>query len=183
MKKKILDLYAKLSKRERSVFFGTVLVLTALFADRLVVEPIHTSLVRLDTKIRDEETAVKKSLHVLLQKDRITAEGKELAPYSVEARNPEEEMTGLLKEIEGIADRSTVSLLYVKPAASKEAEGTKKYFATLECESEMQQIASFFHSLESSPKLLKIERYEIQPKNKDSSIARCAMTVSKTVLV
>ena len=47
---------------------------------------------------------------------------------------------------------------------------------------QMPEVASFFHHLESSNELLRVEKYDIQPKNKESSIARCSMTVSKTVL-
>ncbi len=182
MKKKLLDLYKRLKPREKAVLFFTVFALSTLFIDRFLVGPIHDRLKLLDTNIREEEKAIRKSLHVLVQKDRIMAEGKEFMAYSVEAKNPEEEMVGLLKEIQMTAERATVSLLYVKPAATKEGEGIKKYFATLECEAQMEQIGSFFHSAESSTKLLKVERYEIQPKSKDSSIARCVMTISKTVL-
>jgi hypothetical protein len=46
----------------------------------------------------------------------------------------------------------------------------------------MEQVPTFFQGIESSTKLLKIEKYQIQPKTKDSSIARCAVTIYKTVL-
>ncbi len=180
--KKAIDFYTKRSARERRVLIGTALVIGLLLADRIVVGPVYRNLVALDKETQNEEVAIRKSLHVLFQKDRILSESKEYIGYSVEAKNPEEEMVGLLKEIEGLADRSTVSLLYVKPGNSKEDGDAKKYSANLECEAQMEQIATFFHEIESSNKLLKIERYEIQPKNKDSSIARCVMVISKTVL-
>ena len=184
MKKKLIEIYKKMSSRERGVLFFTLFVILALLIDRFVVEPVHHNLELLSTDIREEEKAIRKSLHVLVQKDRIVSEQKEFMVYSVEAKNPEEEMVGLLKEIQAMADHASVSLLYVKPAtaAGKEGEGVKKYYASLECEAQMEQVTSFFHSVENSTKLLKIERYEIQPKTKDSSIARCTMTISKTVL-
>ena len=184
MKKKLQDLYNRLKPREKKVLFFTFIVVSTLIIDFFVVEPVHRNLGLLSKDIREEENAIRKSLHVLVQKDRIIAEGKEFMAYSVEAKNPEEEMVGLLKEIQTMAEHASVSLLYVKPASGtgKEGEGIKKYYATLELEAQMEQIASFFHTAESSTKLLKIERYEIQPKTKDSSIARCAMTISKTVL-
>jgi len=182
MIKKLLAIYQRFSKREKWIFYGTMFVLTALFADHLVIGPVAHKMFMLDRQVKDEEAAIKKSMHVLLQKTRITSEGKEFMAYSVEAKNPEEEMTALLKEIERLADRAAVSLLYVKPASGKEESGVKKYFAGLECEAEMEAIANFFHSVESSTSLLKVEKYEIQPKNRESSIARCAVSISKTVL-
>ncbi len=182
MMKKLLEIYGRMSKRERMVLYGATLVLALLSMDRLVVGPLIHRMVRLDTEIRDQEASIKKSLHVLLQKERILAESKEFMAYSVEGKNPEQEMVSLLKEIESLADRAGASLLYVKPA-KEEGEGEiRKYFASVEAEAQMEQVADFFHAIESSTKLLKIEKYDIQPKSKDSSIARCVATISKTVL-
>lgn len=179
---KLSEKYRKLSRREKTILYGTTAALLFLFVDRLVVAPIHEKLSSVDRAIRDEETAIKKSLHVLVQKNRIAAENREFMAYSVDGKNPEEEMTSLLKEMESLADRASVSLIYVKPANVESDRGITKHMATLECESQMEQIAGFFHSIESSTKLLKIEKFEIQPKNRESSLARCSMTVSKTVV-
>ena len=136
----------------------------------------------MDRSIRDEETAIRKSVYVLNKKSKIQTESKELSTYATEIKDPEEEMTALLKMIEAMTNQAGVNLVYVKPGVIKESPGVKKFYATLECESEMEQVATLFHTIESSPKLLKIEKYEIEPKSKDSSLARCAMTVSKTAL-
>lgn len=180
--KKITAFYQKRSKRERLILWFTLIAIGGLLVDRLVAEPVIGKLASLDQAIRDEQIAAKKSLHVLVQKDRIQTESKAFSSYSVEAKDPEQEMTSLLKDIETLAEQASVSVLYVKPATVKEEKGTKKYMATLESESEMEQVASFFHSVESSNQLLKIEKYDITPKSKDSSIAHCTITISRTVL-
>jgi O-acetyl-ADP-ribose deacetylase (regulator of RNase III) len=178
----LTDRYTKLSKREKTILLGTTLILAGLFLDRLVIHQIMNRLSTLDRSIREEEAAVKRSLHILVQKNRILAESKELGEFSAAAGDPEEEMTALLKEIEILADRASVNLVYVKPATGADEKGVKRYLASLECESQMEQVAAFFHSIESSPKLLKIEKFSLQPKSRESSLARCTMTVSKTVL-
>jgi len=178
----LTEKYKKLSKREKTIFYGTMAALLFLFIDRLVIEPIHDKVSSIDRQIKDEETAIRKSLHVLIQKNRIAGDNRDFMAYSVEGKNPEEEMTSLLKEIESLADKASVSLIYVKPANVEKDRDVTKHMATLECESQMEQIAGFFHSIESSTKLLKIEKFEIQPKNRESSIARCSLTISKTVV-
>jgi len=62
--------------------------------------------------VHDQEASIKKSMNMLLHKETITAESSEYASYSIEAKNPEEEMVGLLKEVESVAGKSGVSLLY-----------------------------------------------------------------------
>lgn len=175
--------YKKRTKREKVILLGTIAVILFLFVDRMILGPVVKKVNDLGRQIRDEEIAVKRSLLVLVQKEKTIREGKEFMSFSVEAKNPEEEMTMLLKEIERLADTSSVTLSYVKPGMVKEGVGgIKKFTATLECESQMEQIAGFFHTIESSNRLLKVEKFEIQPKSRESSIARCAMTVSRTVL-
>ena len=182
MIKKILFMYQKLSQREKRILYVVTMALGLLAMDRLIVGPVFQKLWMLDRQIRDEEVGIKKSLHVLLHKQQITVESKQFVVFSVESQNPEQEMTVLLKEIENIANSSSVSLLYVKPGTTKEDGGVKKYFATLECESQMAEMTSFFHNIENSTKLLQIEKFSIQPKNKESSIGRCTATVSRTIL-
>ena len=184
MLKRFLEIYAKLSKRERAILAGTAMILSFFLTDKLIVGPTFRDMMSLDQRVRDEEAAIKKSLHVLLRKEQIGAEGKQFASFSVDAKkNSEEEMTALLKEIEAIADKASVSLLYVRPGNITEESGIRKFYATLECEAEMEQVASFLHHLENSTDLLQVDKYELQPKSKDSGISRCSMTVVKTVLL
>lgn len=172
--------YDKLSKRERRALAASALVIALVAADRLVLGPLLERYARLEQQIRDEEAAVRQSLAVLLQKQQITVQSRELSAFAVDARDPETEMTSLLKDLEGLAQSASVSLLYVKPVNTKDDKGVKRFYAALECEGTMEQVADFYYSIETSPKLLRIEKYTIQPKARDSSVARCAVTVSKT---
>ncbi len=180
---KALDLYKKLSKLEKRLLAVTLLFLGSAFVDRVIVMPVVTTLTGLNQSVRDQETSIKKSMNMLLHKDTIMTESREYQSYSIEGKNPEEEMVGLLKEVETVAKKSGVSLLYVKPGVMKDELGTKKFYANLECEGPMEQVATFFHDIESSTQLIKIEKYTIQPKSKSSSIARCVVSVYKTVLL
>ena len=179
---KLSQFYVKRAKSEKRILFVTFLVLGFAFVDRVIVLPIVMSLSSLSNSIRDQEANIKKSMNVLLHKDTILSDSKEYMAYSVEAKNPEEEMVGLLREVESVAEKGGVNLIFVKPGTVKDENGIKKYYSNLECEAPMEQVATFFHQIESSTKLLKIEKYQIQPKSKDSSIARCTVSVYKTVL-
>jgi Tfp pilus assembly protein PilO len=181
--KKISAFFAKRSKREKMILLGTVTAILLVATDRFVVTPVTTSLAKTQQQITDEQTAVRNSLFLLLKKQDISAESREANRYVTAPNSPDEEMTGLLREIEAMAEQASLNLMYVKPASTREGEGgVKKYLANMECEAEMEQIVTFFYSIGSSSKLIKIEKYEIQPKSKESSVARCVITISKTVL-
>ncbi len=172
----------KLSATEKKIFWLAVALIGSMFVDRVIILPVSTTLTTLNANLREQEATIRKSMNMLLHKESIIAESREYMAYSVEAKNPEEEMVGLLKEVESVAEKSGVNLVYVKPANVKDEKGIKRYYCTLECEAPMEQVATFFHGIESSTKLLKIEKYQIQPKSKDSSTARSSVTVYKTVL-
>lgn len=182
MLKKLSAIYKKMSRRERFILYAATCVIAFFAVDRLVVAPFYGKITLLDENIQQQEDAIKKSLHVLVQKERIMAESKQFMAFSVEAKNPEEEMVGLLKELEAMAMQASVTLLNLKPATAAQTGEIKKYAASFECEAQMEQIVNFFYAIESSNKLYQIEKYNIQPKNKESSLARVVMTVSKTVL-
>ena len=181
--KALAQFYAKLKKGERRILAATVLVAGFAFVDRVIVMPILSTLTTLNQSVREQETSIRKSMNMLLHKETITAESNEYASYSIEAKNPEEEMVGLLKEVESVAGKAGVSLLYVKPGTIKDESGTKKFYANMECEGNMESVATFFHDIESTAQLIKIEKYTIQPKSKGSSSARATVPVYKPVLV
>ena len=182
MLKRLATRYARLTEREKIILAVTMLVIGGVLVDKFVTGPVYDSMMALEQNIQDEQIAIKKSLNILLRRDQIAVESKQFADFSVIGKNHEEEVTSLLKDMEIMADQSAVSLLYVRPGNWKQETGVTKYYASLECEAEMEDIAAFFHRIENSTKLLQIDRYEIQPKAKESSIARCTMTLSKTVL-
>lgn len=182
MLKKITAIYVKLSRREKFMFFGALGAMMVLFTQYFVLQPALEKVLAISSKIGVQEVTIKKSFQILLRKEQIQKEGKQFEGFSVEGRSQEEEMTSLLKDIESLADRSSVTLMFVRPGTIKEEVGVVKYTASLECEAEMPSVANFFHSIENSKKLLQVDKYDIQPKSKDSTVTRCAMTVSKTVL-
>ena len=164
------------------ILCGAAFVMAVLATDRLALGPLFGKMKLLDEQIHDVEANVRQSMYVLLRKDQIIADSKKLVEYSVVADNPEKQMTDFLKEVETTANRSQVSLLFVRPGATSEDKGMIRHLATLECEAQMPELATFFHNIESSNALLRVEKYEIQPKTKESSVARCSMTISKTVM-
>lgn len=181
--KAVAKFYAKLKPGERRILAVTVLFIGFAFVDRVIVMPITSTLATLNQSVKEQESSIRKSMNMLLHKEAIIATSNEYSSYSVKARNSEEEMVDLLREVESVAGKAGVSLLYVKPGTIKDDPGSKKFYANMECEGGMEQVATFFHDIESSSQLIKIEKYAIQPKSKGSSSAKATVSVYKTVLV
>jgi len=179
---KIAVFYGRLAKREKILFFGTMLVLGLFLSDRLLIRSMVGTFRSLQQESQDLQAQIKRSMRMLSEKDRITKQLEQYASYTAKTESGEDEMVVLLKHIEELAVRSEVNLLYVKPAGEKTEGRTKKYLVTLESESQLAQLVSFFYELENSILLLQIEKYSIEPTAKSTSLIKCVATLSRAVV-
>ena len=182
---KIKSLYAvlpRLAKRERFVLYAAATFIFLALFDRLLIYPIFNKMKSLKKEIQETESSIRRNLHILAQKDRILSESAKYASFIGGTKSDEEEMTFLLKEVEGLANKSSVYLIDIKPAGTKGPAFPKKCTITLNCEAQMEQLISFIYSIENFNRLLIIEKYQITPKVRESSVAKCVMSVSKISL-
>lgn len=173
---------SRLSKREKTVLYAAVFFVSLTMLDRSVISPIFSKIGGLNDEIIGVKSEIKKNLHMLAHKDRILAESDKYSSLLVSSKSEEEEMTALLKEIEKIANKSSVYLVDMKPGGLKKAGPSEKYYINLNGEAQMEQIIDFMYNIENSDKLLSIEKYRIGPKSKDSSVARCTVSISKMLM-
>jgi len=171
-----------LSKRERNILYAAVFIVSLVLLDRLIIHPIYFKMESLGKEIREKESAVKKNLRIVSQKDRILAESAKYSSFLSASESEEEEVTSILKEIETIANKNSIYLSDMKPGSLKKMGDSKKYTVNLNCEAQMEQLTEFMYNIENSNKLLTIEKYEISPKSKESSIAKCSMSISKIAM-
>lgn len=179
--KKLFAIISRLSKRERIILYGTVFVISLVLLDRLVLGTILSKIKSLNQEIKTQEATIKKSLHILAQKDRIEKETNKYTSFVAPAQSKEEEMVFLLKVIEELADGSSVYVIDIKPGSFTESGVFRKYLVKLTCEAQMEQLTELFYKIESSDKLLQIEKYDIKPKTEGSSVVRCSISISKAV--
>ena len=122
-------------------------------------------------------------MRIISQKDRIENQTEKYAGFSSEAKSGEEEMLSVLRHIEELARKTGVNLIYVKPAEGKSEGSIKKYYMSLEGESESQPLVRFFYEIETSPMLLRIERYSLVPASAGSRVIKVAATISRAVIL
>jgi hypothetical protein len=174
--------FSKLSRRNKLLLYSAAIIVTLLLLEKLIVEPIYLNLKALDKEIAEKSKQIENDLMIISRKDRIQAETKTFVAFVTAPATEEEAATALLKEIEGLAGKSQVNLNDIKPAGVKADATSKRYMVTLTCDGAMEQITAFLYAIESSDKLLKVERYQISPKSRDSIAAQASLTVSQAVL-
>lgn len=181
----IQQIYGALShlpKRQRPVLYFAVSLVLLLAIDRAVIYPVSSRIDSLNKEIDAKETGIKRDLHILSMKDKIVNESSKYSSFFYSAKSDEEQNTIILKEVESLANRSSVYLIDIKPAGVKETGTAKKFLINLSCEAQMEQLVDFMYNIENSIQLLIIEKFQISPKSTESSVARCTMTVSKIAL-
>lgn len=173
---------ARLSKKEKIIFYAAIFFVSLALLDCLIVSPVHSKIKSLDEKIKEKESGVKKKLHISARKDKIASEIIHYDSFLSSAKSEEEEMTSLLKEIESLANKTSVYLVDMKPAGLKDKGEFRRYSINLNCEAQMEQLIDFMYNIENSNKLFSIEKYQIGPKSKESSIVKCSMSVVRVVI-
>lgn len=174
----LYKIMGRLSKREKLILYSAVLFASIALLDRLIIGPIFYKVRSLNEEIVKKEADIKNSLRVLSHKEQIMAEKTKYASFLTGSKSEDEETTSILKEIESLADKTSIYLIDLKPGGIREEGLTKKFMVNLNCEGQVEQLVDFMYNIEKSDTLLKIEEYQITPKAKDSSVARCKISVS-----
>ncbi len=173
--------FSRLPKKEKFILYIVIFFISLVILDRLIISPVFSKMKFLDKEIQSKESQIKKNLRILAQKDRIAAENAKYGSFLNSFESGEDQAASSLKEIEDYANKASVYLIDMKPSTVKESGTSKKYLINLNCEAQMEQLVSFMYHIENSKELLTIEKCQISPKAKDSSIASCSMVISKTI--
>jgi cell division protein FtsL len=172
----------RLNKKEKVIFYAAVFTVALLIFDRAIISPVFYKIRSLNKEIRDKQSDIKKNLRILSQKDRILAQGTKYGSFLGNSQiTDDEQVTLLLKELESLASKSSVYLVDMKPSGIKESGSSKKILINLNCEAQMEQLVDFMYNIENSSSLISIEKYQITPKTKESSVAKCSISVYKVV--
>jgi len=148
-----------------------------------VIYPVFSRIKSVGDEIQSKKLEIKKSIQILSYKDRILAEKAKYASYFKNVNSDDEVMTSTLKEVEGLANRSTLSILDMKPFGIKtEKDNTRRALVAVTCEGQMEQVIEFMYNIENSSTLLSIERFQISPKSKESTVAQCSFIIARVII-
>ena len=180
---KILQVFLeRLSKKEKVILYLAVFIVSILILDRTIVSPIFYKIRLLNKELAQEQSDIKKNLRILSQKDRILAESSKYSSFLGDAKvSDDEQVTLVLKELESLASKSSVYLVDMKPGGIKETGSSRRILVNLNCEAQMEQLVDFMYNMENSNSLISIDKYQLTPKTKESSVAKCSISVYKVV--
>jgi Tfp pilus assembly protein PilO len=176
------DFFARLSKREKTVFYSTVGILFVLFFVNLFLGPSLDNIEELNQEIINRKKTINVDLRLVGMQEVIEKETKKYTDYFVELGSSEDEIINIQKEIQNLANDTGVYVGYIRPADITNEGIFKIYHVSVNCEGEMPKMVKFIYDVESSSKLLTVERYTITPKSEGSSVSQCRMMIAKTAI-
>jgi type II secretory pathway component PulM len=179
--KKLKQLLARLSARERAIFYGVVIVVAALVTEQFIYEPIVARLHELDEEILVAEGQVRRNLREIAARETVRAAYEQYAAHATPAGSDEEEMARLLGEIAALAGTSGVSLLDVRSRPASVTQFGKQYPVELEAEAGMAALVGFLHGLQSSKRLLRVKQLRLTPKEGHGAV-KASVVIHETVL-
>ena len=177
------DFFSKLSPKEKKVFYITMAFVVIALFDRLFLGPVTVRLKSLDEEIKEEKNMINSDLRFLSFKEKILKENTTFAPYfTAKARANEEIIATFLKRIELLASETKINLIRVTPADSKRKKGFTEYYATLECQGLLENIAKFMYAIDTSPDLMKITKLNMTPQRAGGEEVGANITIIKTIV-
>ena len=169
------DKLGRLSRRERLVFGATLAVAALFLADRLIVSGLREKWGALDDEIAAKEVMLRRDLLSLARKDLIVREYNLYVASSAGSGGGQDEMTGLLRELETYARAGGVKIRDIKPQ-----EGPRTSPAVLLiAESSWEAFARFLHDVQKSPRLLQIEKATLHAKGQGSALVTGQLLIRK----
>ena len=177
----ILDIFSRLSKRERQTAYISIVLVVCVFFDRAVFRPVMQKIENSNGDISIQEKKLEKSMQILSEEDSLTGEYKKFTQNIKQTQSDEEAMAVLLSNIEKIANSVSVPLIDMKPSVVEKSEFYKKYSVKIEVDSKINNLVDFIYQLENSPQLLRISELRATPQKKESFL-KVYMTVTEILI-
>src|SRR3989338_490298 len=161
----IQKFYAKLSDKERKVFYFAMGAIVLALFDAIFLRPVQSKLKVMNEEISEQTNNIKRDLRILSYREKILVERQKLWEYYPKAeQTPDQIKAAFLQRIETVATEAKINLAKVSPSNEEEKKGFKKYYADLDCTGLLPDIVKFMHMIDSTPDLLKVVKVTLTGK-------------------
>lgn len=159
-------LSARISKRERYLFYGVVIIVVCLCLERFVFHNIFSQLNLLNRKIQMLELNYQKAKTLINNKEIIM---KAVTVYKDYLSSPlssqENPLSSILSHIESLARKNAGVLVDMKPGQKVTKTSTHStYTLEIGLQGNLSQVTNFIADLQKSNILVELERASLTPK-------------------
>ncbi len=161
---------ANLSRRERMLVAGSVLVLCVVALDQLVLGPWWRHIANIGREITRLESSVAGYHQLLRRSPQIQGEIEMYTEYMRPAEAEQPTLATLLREIESLGEQSGISLGEVKPLEGSTNSLYQEFAIQVQYRGSLEQWVHFVYLLETSKSLFTIERLAVDRSSEDPGV-------------
>lgn len=165
-------------RREKRILLLTLAVATAAFLYYFVCDPFFREWASLSADIRLTEGRLRKIRLLLGKKMEIEGAFKKYAGPMLGKEISEGLITGTLQEVEGLAQKTQLKILEMRPLPQRQKEFFQEQGVEVSAEGTAPQFAQFIYSLLESPHALKVEKIELSSKSGQNQPLRAILIVT-----
>lgn len=157
-----------LTKRERVILFLTFGVIIFSLIFNFIFMPLKNRFSSLNQQILSNRIKLEKSLKLLKERERIKARYTEISSLIKKDISEEEILAGTLSELENFANTSGFRITDIRPQSPKISATHKEFLIEIRGEGGIKGFLRFMYELENSTYLLKIKRFQLNPKGEEN---------------
>jgi Tfp pilus assembly protein PilO len=173
---------AKLSEKERKIFYVMALIVFAALVDRVFIGPALGKIAAIEGKISIEENSIKQDLKILSHKKNILAESKAFDKYyTFDLEDDDVINREFFRMIENLASQSKINLVKSNRSEPLKKEKYIEYYADLDCTGELNDVVTFMHAINSLDQLVKVSQFNMSPKRGTLNNVSASMTIIKMI--
>jgi len=150
-------------KKRKLILLATCAIIIAVFLAQNIVQKVFLRFAGLEKEIALNEKKLAQLSSILKYSQEINSAYENVfAGYKKIA-----DSDSLLREIEGIANRTNLNILNIKPSVTKEEDLLNSYAIRITAQDEILSVARFLNSLTEELKSVGVERIQINTENKN----------------
>jgi len=166
-----------LQTREKKFLSATLTVVVVAIVYQFFLDPFFQEWRGLAGEIHLAKARLQKTERLLKKQEKIESAFLKYGSFSSKEK-PETLITGVLQELEELAQTKKLKILDMRPLPLRQKEFFQEQNLEVSAEGTAPQFAQFIYGLLDSPNALKIERLELSSKAGDDQLLRALIIVS-----
>lgn len=151
-----------LSKREKTLFWLTIILGLIFLSTNYIFKPLRESFHQTKGEIASYEISLVRSRRLLSQKEAILSEYRNYSSHLKKVSSLEEEMSATLKEVEDLAKRSFLHLKVIRPQPEERIDSYVSLNILMEVEGDLSSMVKFIQKVNTSSEFLRIQSLKLK---------------------
>jgi len=167
------------SKREQVILYIFAAVLAVYGVYEFVYAPFQRKAIQIDSQVEAMERKLQKAYEMIRAGEGLDERIRGQFDDMVLTKTPEEEMSSLLAEIEGLASEAKIQIADMKPQPVSAQDRIFLFSVKLALNYDLKTTMNFIRILQDAPHSLTVDEFSFERASPDKGNLRCILFVSR----